>query len=125
MNRDGDILLIEYKHGTSISGIYLSPIQIGMYYDIFSNLPRNELEKAVFEMLAQKQRIGLINPDWKIPSKIKNIIPVLVISEYNYKSSARKKFNKVLKIARKQIGSDFLSNLKAYNYTEKNGLTNW
>ncbi|MEA3494807.1 MAG: hypothetical protein U9R42_02105, partial [Bacteroidota bacterium] len=89
LDKNGNILLIEYKHGTNTSGIYLSPIQIGMYYDIFTNFPRKDLEKAVFEMLIQKQKIGLICPNWVIPKKIKDIIPVLIISEYNYKSSAK------------------------------------
>lgn len=61
LDKNGNILLIEYKHGTNTSGIYLSPIQIGMYYDIFTNFPRKDLENAVFEMLTQKQKIGLIS----------------------------------------------------------------
>ncbi|HOK01169.1 MAG: hypothetical protein KBG30_09640 [Bacteroidales bacterium] len=125
LDKDGNILLIEYKHGTNISGIYLSPLQIGLYYDIFSSFPKNELENAVFEMLEQKQKIGLINPNWRKPNKIKNIIPVLIISEYNYNSSAKTKFDEILQFTRKQLGSNFLNNLQTYNFTLKNGLSNW
>jgi len=125
LDKNGNILLIEYKHGTNTSGIYLSPIQIGMYYDIFSNLPRKDLEKAVFEMLIQKQKLGLICPNWVIPEKIKDIIPVLIISEYNYKSSAKIKFDEILTFSRKQLGSNFLNNLLMYNYTEPKGLLKW
>ena len=125
LDKNGNILLIEYKHGTNTSGIYLSPIQIGMYYDIFSNLPRKDLENAVFEMLIQKQKLGLICPNWVIPEKIKDIIPVLIISEYNYKSSAKIKFDEILTFSRKQLGSNFLNNLLMYNYTEPKGLLKW
>jgi hypothetical protein len=83
------------------------------------------LENAVFEMLEQKQKIGLINPNWRKPNKIKNIIPVLIISEYNYNSSAKTKFDEILQFTRKQLGSNFLNNLQTYNFTLKNGLSNW
>jgi hypothetical protein len=125
LDKEGNILLIEYKHGTNTSGIYLSPLQIGMYNDIFTNFPKKELEIAVFEMLEQKQKIGLINPNWKKPNFIKDIIPVLIISEYNYKSSAKTKFDEILQITRKQLGASFLNNLQTFNFTMQNVLSNW
>ena len=125
LDKNGNILLIEYKHGTNTSGIYLSPIQIGMYYDIFTKFPRPDLAKAVSEMLIQKQKIGLICPNWVIPKKIKDIIPVLIISEYNYKSSAKQKFEEVFDFSKRQLGSHFLNNLLMYNYTEKKGILKW
>jgi len=125
LDKDGNILLIEYKHGTNTSGIYLSPLQIGLYNDIFTSFPKKELEIAVFEMLEQKQKIGLINPNWKKPNCIKEIIPVLIISEFNYKSSAKTKFEEILQFTRKQLGSSFLNNLQTFNFTLKNGLSNW
>jgi hypothetical protein len=125
LDKDGNILLIEYKHGTNTSGIYLSPLQIGLYNDIFTSFPKKELEMAVFEMLEQKQKIGLINPNWKKPNCIKDIIPVLIISEFNYKSSAKTKFDEILQFTRKQIGSNFLNNIQTFNFTMKNGLSNW
>ena len=66
-----------------------------MYNDIFKKFPKKDLERAVFEMLEQKQKIGLINPNWKKPNCIKEIIPVLMISEFNYKSSAECKFKEI------------------------------
>lgn len=125
LDKDGNILLIEYKHGTNTSGIYLSPLQIGLYNDVFTNFPKNELENAVFEMLEQKQKIGLINPNWGKPNCIKDIIPVLIISEFNYKSWAKTKFDEILQITRKKLGSNFLNNLQTFNFTMKNGLSNW
>jgi hypothetical protein len=126
LDKDGNILLIEYKHGTNTSGIYLSPLQIGLYYDIFTMYRKdNKLEIAVFEMLEQKQKIGLINPNWKKPNGIKDIIPVLIISEFNYKSSAKTKFEEIIQFTRTQLGSSFLNNLQTFNFTMKNGLSNW
>ena len=125
LDKNGNILLIEYKHGTNTSGIYLSPLQIGMYNDIFTSFPKKELEKAVFDMLEQKQKIGLINSNWTKPTSIKNIIPVLVISEFNYKSSAKEKFDEILQFTRKQVGNSFLNNLLTFNFTLKNGLQKW
>jgi len=125
LDKEGNILLIEYKHGTNTSGIYLSPLQIGMYYDLFTNFPKKDLECAVFEMLTQKQKIGLINPNWAKPKYINEIIPVLIISEINYKSSAKIKFDEILQFTRDQHGAGFLSNLQTYNYTLKTGLSKW
>lgn len=126
LNKEGDILLIEYKHGTNTNGIYLSPLQIGMYYDIFTDFPREKLEKAIMDMLVQKQKIGLIQPGWKIPKQFKDIIPVLIISEYNYEGSGKDTFEKVMDITKKELNrDDFLKNLRKYNFTSDNGLTTW
>jgi len=124
LDKEGNILLIEYKHGTNTSGIYLSPLQIGMYYDIFTNFPRKDLESAIFEMLEQKQKIGLINPDWPKPACIKDIIPVLMISEFK-RGSAKIKFDEILEFVRKQNMPGFLNNLQTYNFTFNSGLKAW
>lgn len=126
LDKEGYILLIEYKHGSgNTSGIYLSPLQIGLYYDLFSYIPKNELKESVFKMLQQKQKIGLINPKWAKPTCINGIIPILIISEYNYKGSAKIKYAEIISIVRKKMGVDFLNNIKTYNYTAKNGLNKW
>jgi len=124
LDKEGNLLLIEYKHDSNTSGIYLSPLQIGLYYDIFTNYPKKDLEKAIFKMLEQKQKIGLISPLWKKPQSIKEIIPVLIISEYNYKRSAKDKYMEIMNICRVKFGKTFLQNIKTYNYTS-NTLTNW
>lgn len=124
LDKQGNLLLIEYKHGTNNSGIYLTPLQIGMYCELFCQLPRKELENSVSEMLAQKKKIGLINPKWKSPG-IKDIVPVLIISEYNYRSSAKIKYQEVLDYVRAKKGGAFLAKIKTYNYTTENGLQAW
>jgi hypothetical protein len=124
LDKDGNVLLIEYKDASNPSGIYLSPLQIGLYYDIFTKFPRENLETSIFKMFDQKQKIGLINPNWKKPDSIKNIIPVLIISEYKYKSIAKTKYSEILELCRSQFGTDFLSNIVMLNYTNSN-LINW
>ena len=124
LDKQGNLLLIEYKHGENTSGIYLSPLQIGMYYDLFFQFPRVELEKSVYGMLEQKKRIGLINSQWKTPV-IKDIVPVLIISEYNYNSSAEEKYKEVLDFVRHGKGRSFLANIKTYNYTIQKGIKPW
>jgi len=126
LDKEGNILLIEYKHGSNTAGIYLSPLQIGLYYDIFNSLRREGLDEAVNKMLNQKQKIGLINPGWKAPKILKDIIPILIISEYNYKSTAKSKFDQILLMTRgMKRDQKFLSNLKKYNYTSEKGLCEW
>jgi len=125
VDRTGNILLIEYKNGTNTSGIYLSPLQIGLYYDIFTIFDREDFKKALISQLKQKQAIGLINPNWEIPKGLKNIVPVLIISEYNYKSFAKEKYHQIMSICRKKLGQDFLNNIKTFNYTSLEGLKDW
>ena len=125
LDREGNLLLIEFKHGSSTSGIYLSPIQIGLYYDIFTNYPKVDLERAVFGMLAQRQKIGLINSDWTSPNRIMNIIPVLIISKFNPSSAARSRFLEVMELSRNEFGDKYLDNLKVWKYTPEGVLSNW
>ena len=125
LDKQGNLLLIEYKHGTNTSGIYLSPLQIGMHFELFNRLPREELEQAVLEMLEQKKKIGLINPKWNSPNNIKDIVPVLIISKYNTRSSAKIKFWEVMGFVRAKKGDSFLANIKTYNYTTENGIKVW
>lgn len=124
VDKEGNILLVEYKHGINTSGIYLSPLQIGLYYDLFKSFSIEMLKYSLDSMLKQKKSIGLINPLWKQVS-FKSIIPVLVISEYNKLSSAKNKFEEIMNICREEHGSQFLRNLKIFNYTQDNGLTDW
>lgn len=129
LNKEGDLLLVEYKHGTNTSGIYLSPLQIGLYQDVFVNYHKIKgIDTAVFSMLEQKQKIGLVNPNWSKPHKIGRILPVLIISEYNDRSSAKDKFIEVLKIMRQEKhDSLFLEGMRIYNYKNGSGLIdlNW
>lgn len=96
LDKNGNILLLELKHGSNTSGIYLAPFQIGLYYDVFNKLDKKILYDAVFEMLKQKQRLGLISPEWKIPNKIGEIKALLVIGNFNKASSSLTKYYEVI-----------------------------
>lgn len=123
LDKEGNVLLIEFKDGSNTSGIYLSPFQIGMYYDLFTDVSQEEFKKPVVTMVEQKKRIGLINSEWEIPSQIKSIIPVLIIANHNAKSSALVKFNEILEISRKELGEKFLESIQVYNYSAEYGLS--
>lgn len=126
LHKNGDILLIEYKDRKSTDGIYSSPLQIGMYYDLFKELKPSDLTLAVHEMLEQKKKIGLINPDWKSQKISGDIIPVLIISNYNYKSSGQEKYDEIIKFIRSTKASNkFLKDIRTFNYTSNNGLNPW
>lgn len=125
LDKNGNLLLIEFKHGTNTSGIYLSPLQIGMYNDIFNSISISELETAVFAMLKQKKELGLINPSWTMPTRINKIIPVLVISDYSSRSSAKTKFNEILNFSKQHLGQDFLLGLQSYHFTKDKTLERW
>lgn len=124
LSKNGDILLIEFKDGKNPSGIYLSPFQIGGYYDLWSGFPKLSLKISLERLAIQKQEIGLINPGWKIP-KPNRIIPVLIISDYNYKSTAKKKFEEVMDHLRYWKHTSVLKDLQTYNFTLQDGLTPW
>lgn len=129
VDKDSNLLLIEFKHGKPPGGIYKLPIQLGLYSKLFNNyLQRNraELTKAVNSMISQKARIGLLPSDHPKIEKIKNVIPALVISEYNPKSSASVKFNEVLQICKQELqDKSFLSNLLIYSFDDEGKLELW
>ena len=125
VDKNGDILLIELKHGTNTSGIYLSPLQIGLYLQIFNMLPWGVFQRAVTDMFDQKRKIGLINSDWKMPELSKKIIPVLIVAEPNQSSSAYEKFCEILDFCRKEKNPGFLQELRTMAYTTDTGLTVW
>lgn len=123
LNKNGDLLLMEMKHGSNTSGIYLSPLQIGMYYEILGKLPG--LKESALNSLMQKQKIGLVNPDWKVPTLTGKIIPALIVADLKPKSTAKEKFYEILEICRKVEGDEFLKDLVAYDYTPDEGLVLW
>lgn len=125
MNKNGDILLIELKHGSNTSGIYLSPLQIGLYFQIFNALPQADLQGVLTQMLEQKKKLGLINPDWKIEKLSGKIIPVLIVADPNSRSTAHEKYVEILQFCRRQKGEEFLQNIKTYSYMPVDGLKPW
>lgn len=122
LNKNGDILLIEFKHGTNTSGIYLSPLQIGLYYDIFAGF-EGDLKGTIESMFEQKQKIGLIPEKWEFSGFSGKILPILVVSEFSRKSAGRQRFHEIMEICRNEKGPNFLAEIEMYNYLPKTGLT--
>jgi len=122
VDNNGNILLIELKDGSNTSGIYLCPLQIGLYTELFENLDKNKFHEDLNSMIQQKKKIGLINPNFEIPKPFNEIVPVLIISNYNPKSVGKDNLEAILKIIRTEKGADFLKMLRIYNYTDNNGL---
>ena len=122
LNGSGNVLLIEFKHGSSAKGIYLSPIQIGLYCDIFQEyISRNRqgFIDDIGEMIKQKKTMGLICPNFPEVNLTGKIVPMLVIAQFNPKSSALETFGKVLQICREEFKDNaWLSNLEVYKYDE-------
>ena len=102
-----------------------------MYYDLYNDfyITKKELFcDSIFSMLKQKQEIDLINSAWPKPQEVKNLIPVLIVSEFNNNSVAKDNFLGVMNIVRKELGDQmFLKNLRIYDYTSEAGLValNW
>ena len=122
VNRDGKVLLIEFKHGSSTKGIYLSPIQIGLYYSIFQDYIhhyRQNFIDDIGEMIKQKKDLKMISQDFPEVTPSGEIVPLLIIAKYNPRSSALDSFCNVLEICRKKLKvNSFLSNLEVYEYDE-------
>jgi len=100
-------------------------LQIGLYHELFSTLPGEIFSNTIIKMARQRQRMGLIHPEWPVPEKTKKIVPVLVISEYNKISTAKQKFSEILTFCNSQHKSTFLDGMLTYNYTKEAGLHEW
>jgi hypothetical protein len=126
VGRNGEILLVEFKHGSSTKGIYLSPIQIGLYLSLFQDYIsryQQDFIRNIEDMIKQKKDMGLIPESFPTASPNGSLVPVLIIAEYNPISSAMDKFKSVLKICREEIDGGFLSELRIFNYSENGKLT--
>lgn len=125
VNKQGDILIIEFKHGSSTKGIYLSPIQIGLYRSLFQEYIgqyETTFISHINDMVKQKKEMGLISHKWPDVILSGKIIPVLVIADYNQKSSGLPKFKKVLQECRDRMGDSFLADLRVFDYNESGQL---
>jgi hypothetical protein len=126
VTREGKIYLVEFKHGSSTKGIYLAPIQIGLYYNIFTEYVsqyREDFLKNVNGMIRQKKEMGLISRSWPDVMLSTELVPVLVVAGYK-ESSAFNTFKQVLAICRDKLNdSTFLSGLKVYKYDDHRVLT--
>ncbi len=83
VNREGDLLAIELKHGTNTKGIYWGPLQVGVYRDAFQ-AKIAELSPGVRRLVEQKTDLGLLpsHARKRLPDgNFINVIPVLAIAD--------------------------------------------
>lgn len=97
LDKDGNIHLMELKYCKNTRGIYMSPFQIGLYYELFDNLDKDELAKAVKQMIEQRQRLGLLPKGWAIPKFSGKIIPELIICGGNPTEAAQERYKQAKK----------------------------
>lgn len=123
LDKSGNILIMNIINRYNPSSVCFGLMETGLYFDIFSALPWRELETSVLEMLSQKQKNGLINSSWLSPAKIKNLIPVLIIPDYNHKSATENIVRELLDFIREKYIDMFPDSLKVSCITPENGLT--
>lgn len=93
LSKSGDIILIELKDHSDTQKIYLSPFQVGMYSDIcneYINFHGTKLYDTLIQIAKQKQEIGLLNSDWKLPNRFNGIKAAIVIGGKHSTEAARK-----------------------------------
>ena len=87
IDKSGDLIVIELKHGVNTAGIYWGPLQAGVYHAAFKDAPPEVLQ-GIQCLIAQKIKLGLL-PDAaakRVSSSLKLGDPVLAIAEPKKKS---------------------------------------
>ncbi|MFO0905726.1 MAG: hypothetical protein U0939_22150 [Pirellulales bacterium] len=95
---DGELFVIELKHGSNASGIYWGRLQVAVYGDIFRSA-LDEIANDIRELTAQKVELGLLPNEAlpRIPSTgFRTVIPVLIVAEPNDASSCWERLRDVL-----------------------------
>ncbi len=120
INEKGDIVLLELKRHEDGSKIYLSPLQVGTYYKLLSKYIEWEgidaLQNVVFEMIKQKQRLGIINNDYVLPQKLSGKIKLAIVVGGEASQQAIDRYKKVKDIIEADIAGDIVDN-KIFYYS--------
>lgn len=120
INREGDIILIELKHGKNTSGVSLSPLQVNKYADLlekYLKIPENDFEKVVRNMIKQKIALRILNPKWEIPEKLSGtIFRYVVCGSQNIEryptKDAKKRFCEIRKAVKNEGIKLFVCDMK-------------
>ncbi len=106
LTRSGDILLLELKRHEDTTKIYLSPIQAGKYDDLTTEYMKSFYDDFchnVLDMVDQKIRMGILYPQWEMPTKLSGkIIPAVVVGG-NPSKEAKKRFVILREAVKKDI----------------------
>ncbi len=127
LNNKGDIVLLELKRHGDGNKIYLSPLQVGTYYKLLSQYIEKEglpvLQDVIFEMVKQKQRLGIINKDYKLPSKLSGNIKLAVVVGGEAGKQAKEQYKIVRQIIEKNIKDHIVDNEIMYYTCDENDGT--
>lgn len=91
VTREGDLMVGEVKGAHDTAGIYLSPIQLAGYLQMWRDLADNasaKLMDSVNVMIEQRKRIGLLGRDAPRLRRGFRLLPALFIGEPKARSSA-------------------------------------
>lgn len=87
LDKSGNLVVIELKHGGNAKGIYWGPLQAGVYHSAFKDAP-SEVFQGIRDLIAQKIKLGLL-PDAaanRMPSSLTLGYPILAIAVPTKKS---------------------------------------
>lgn len=121
IDKDGYIMVVEFKDGSSTSGIYLAPCQVAMYLEIikdnFNENPKNA-ESNIFKIIHQKKLAGLLPEDWKVPQKIIGFKPIIITYNLKRNSTAIAKYNDVLSKLNSFLSNGLLKDIELWDFTD-------
>ncbi|MEI6210291.1 MAG: hypothetical protein WCR06_01570 [bacterium] len=98
INRSGDLVALELKHGSNSSGIYWGPLQVAVYQDAFFKT-LGSIRGQIRGLVAQKIELGLLPPDagrLLEASPLTRVEPMLAVAEPNDSSQAWNMMKSVL-----------------------------
>ena len=112
------LLIAEVKDGSSAAGIYLSPVQVAAYFEVWRRFFQERPEEAlrgIRGLIEQKMRLGLISGDVALPQRIDaaNLSPALIVQAPNPHSGCWKRLDRIIGLLADQ-GADYIKGLQVY-----------
>lgn len=82
LDKSGNLVVIELKHGVNAKGIYWGPLQAGVYHRAFKDA-LSEVQQGIKALIVQKIKIGLLpaTAATRVPSSLTLGDPVLAIAK--------------------------------------------
>lgn len=100
IDRDGDLVCIELKHGSDAAGVYWGPLQAAVYRDCFQAAVKS-ISSDVKMLIHQKISMGLLpeSVESRLPSDgFKSAKAILLVAEPNIKSSCWTRIRELFEI---------------------------
>jgi len=108
LDEQGNLVVIELKYGSNLSGIYWGPLQVLVYRDAFEN-KLAEIGRDIMELVAQKISLGLLPraAESRLPvGAFPAVKAVLVIAKPDFGSGWRDRLNRVITEAKVSASFD-------------------